>query len=139
MRVLRHQLKFLVILMLLSVTGASGHDETTAVSKEQAEVYQMYSKWRRPKGNFSGIEHRKDSCCNRLDCGVVRETRRKDGQLQIRVCTDEEVCDYPLPWYTVDPAVVEENQPDPVESPDGRTHACVMREVVVCYVGGGGV
>ena len=117
---------------------AYAHDADMATSPEQARVYQMYSEWNRPKGNFSGIEHRKVSCCNKMDCGVVQETRRNaEGLLEIKVCTDAEVCDDP-PWRVVNPTIMEENQKDPIESPDGRAHACVVGGQVVCYVGGGG-
>lgn len=46
-------------------------------------------------------------------------------------------CD-PDRWYAVDPAIVEENQEDPRESPDGAAHACVVGGMVVRYTGGGG-
>ena len=124
---------------LMFVVHAYAHDADMATSPTQAEVFKQYSKWMRPKGNFAGVEHRKISCCNKTDCGVVRESRRVNGRLEVRVCTEDMVCD-PNSWYPVDPSIDEANQPDPEpEFADGRTHACVIGGVVACYNAGAGM
>lgn len=132
-------LLFIGVLLGVSLTLARAHDAHDATSPEEARVYEFYSSWRRPKGNFEGIEHRGPSCCNKQDCGRVLETRRNKTtqRLEVRVCTEFEVCE-PDRWYPVDPAVIEANQEDPRESPDGGAHACVIGGVVACYTGGGG-
>ncbi len=98
------------------------------------EVGEFYRTWMRPKGNFSGIQHRQNSCCNRSDCFPVVEIRRERGALFIRVNAHGNVS----PEYKVDEAVIESNQPDPRDSPDGQNHACIIGGLVVCLVLGGG-
>ncbi len=125
-------------LLLAAARGVPAHDAEMATSKEQAEVFEMYAKWNRPAGFFSGIEHRKKSCCDKADCGVVIETRWRDGKREIRVRNEFLVAEAERYWYVVPPVLEEVNQPDPVESPDGRAHACIQGEMVVCYTGGAG-
>lgn len=122
-------------LTLLLSTAALAHDHDASTPPEQAKVYEFYSKWQRPKGNFSGITHRGSSCCNRQDCFPVVEARIDRGTLWIRI-------QYPSGEvsveYRVDPSIIESNQEDPRESPDVRSHACIIGGAVACYVEGGG-
>ncbi len=92
----------------------------------------MYSKWNRPKGNYSGIKHRAQSCCNRSDCSPVLATEMRGGQLYARFELNPDV------WYRVDQSIIESNQEDPIETPDERAHGCVIGGQVVCYVHGAG-
>ena len=129
-----------VVCMIVLASSACAHEAHEATSPEQARVYEFYNTWMRPTGSDAGIAHRAISCCNKQDCSRVLATRRnKQTQwLEVQVCMENEVCD-PDRWYPVDPAHVEENQPDPRESPDGAAHACVIGGKVRCYVGGGGI
>ncbi len=92
----------------------------------------FYSEWNRPKGNFQGIEHRKQSCCNRTDCSPVLATEMRDGQMYARFELNPSI------WYKVDQSIIESNQGDPKETPDGRAHGCVIGGQVACYVHGAG-
>lgn len=133
-------LSFLVVVVVglmlgLAVQAAAAHEHDAATPSEQARVYEFYQKWFRPKGNFQGIGHRTQSCCNRSDCFPVVEARIDRGSLWIRV-------QYPngdvSAEYWVDPAIIESNQEDPRESPDPRSHACIIANAVACFVEGGG-
>ena len=125
----------LVALSLLAATAAQAHDHDASTPPEQAKVYEFYQKWNRPKGNFAGVEHRGTSCCNRSDCFPVVEVRLDRGVMWIRV-------QYPngeiSVEYRVDPAIIESNQEDPRESPDARSHACIIGGAVACFVEGAG-
>jgi hypothetical protein len=103
------------------------HDHT-----KMGEAGKFYSGWNRPKGNFSGIGHRTQSCCNRTDCSPVLETEMRGGQMYARFELQPNV------WYRVDQSIVESNQDDPRETPDGRAHGCIIGGQVACYVHGGG-
>lgn len=94
---------------------------------------EFYSKWLRPKGDFVGVTHRGYSCCSRSDCSPVIELETRDGQVWARV----ELA--PDTWYRVPRSIIESNQIDPRETPDGRAHACIIAGIVACYVEGGGV
>lgn len=93
---------------------------------------EFYSKWQRPKGNFSGMMHRGASCCNRTDCSPVIATEMRDGRMFARFELDPNV------WYRVDPSIIESNQEDPRESPDHRAHGCIIGGQVACFVHGSG-
>ena len=93
---------------------------------------EFYSKWLRPKGDFSGMVHRGASCCNLSDCSPVIELKQSGGQLWARVEMAPEV------WYRVPRSIIESNQVDPRESPDHRAHACIIGGLAACYVEGGG-
>lgn len=123
---------FCASLLVLAAVSAYGHDAGMATSPEQARVYEMYRRWMRPQGDFNGVQHRKLSCCNKTDCGLVLESKREHGKLYVR----PEL--YPNGWFWVPESVMEVNQPDPVESPDGRAHVCIIAGQVACYTAGDG-
>jgi len=128
---------FLLVAFVLMTHFAMAHDATMASSPEEAQVFQFYSAWMRPKGVFS-IQHRKNSCCNRSDCFPVAETK-VDGQG--RYVVRPEIAGAPGlgQWYTVNPSIIESQQGDPRESPDGRSHVCIIGGVVACFVEGSGI
>lgn len=117
---------------VLVVTVARGHDGHAAPTPEEVRVYEFYAKWMRPKGPYAGIAHRKASCCNRTDCFPVTEMKVEGGQYVVRLEGDYK-------WYLVPPSVVESNQEDPRESPDARSHVCIIAGQVVCFVEGAGI
>ncbi len=118
-------------LVLYSCTSAIGHDMQMAVSKEEAQIYDFYAKWLRPKGPFPGNVHRGATCCNLTDCRPVAEIKKEAGQYVVRPEGNAN-------WYKVPPSVIESNQEDPRESPDGYAHVCIIAGAVVCFVEGGG-
>jgi hypothetical protein len=98
------------------------------------DVGHFYQTWMRP-GDFGlGIPHRKNSCCNEKDCystsfkfvgGTWFAQRREDGE-----------------WMPIPVGILEENQLDPRDSPDGRGHVCMQPpgtgNLVFCAVLGKG-
>jgi len=117
-----------LLMHVLAVRAEEPHDHT-----KLGAAGQFYSKWMRPKGEFSGMVHRGASCCNNTDCSPVIELDVRNGQLWARV----EMA--PDTWYRVPRSIIESNQPDPRESPDHRAHACVIGGQVACYVEGAGI
>ncbi len=79
----------------------------------------------------AGIGHRTQSCCNKTDCRPVDQVEIKNGQMWARLESSHE-------WYKVDPSIIESNQGDPRDSPDGRSHGCVIGGVMACFVEGSG-
>jgi len=124
------------IIILVAVLGsaARGHDSHLALSIEDQKVYEFYNTWMRPAGR-SGMGHRVSSCCNLTDCFPVVEIRMVSGRYAVRVQTPNGVSRE----YTVDPQIIESNQPDPRESPDGKSHACIAGGMVICFVEGSGI
>jgi hypothetical protein len=125
----------LAILLHGLLSRAAAHEHVAATSSEQNKVYDFYRQWNRPKGPFVGIGHRTQSCCNRIDCFPVVAAHLDRGTLWIRI-------QYPngdiSAEYRVDPAIIESNQEDPRESPDARSHACIIGGAVACFVEGAG-
>ena len=114
--------------LLIAQAKAEEHDHA-----QLGAAGEFYSKWQRPKGNFTGIGHRTQSCCNRTDCDVVTGVSIIKGKMWITVRRE------PSRWYPVDPAIIEANQEDPRESPDGMSHACIIGGTVACFVEGSGI
>ncbi len=117
---------FAILFMPLVVSAQEHHDHAAL-----GEAGQFYSTWNRPKGHYSGIGHRTQSCCNRTDCRPVDQVEIKNGQIWARLENSYE-------WYKVDPSIIESNQGDPRDSPDGRSHGCVIGGVMACFVEGSG-
>ena len=90
-----------------AASGQELHQHT-----HDGDVGHFYQTWMRP-GHFGlGIPHRKHSCCNEKDCystsfkligGTWFAQRREDGE-----------------WMPIPVGILEDNQPDPRDSPDGR-------------------
>jgi hypothetical protein len=127
------------VVLLHMARPARAHEHQAGESAEQARVVEFYRSWRRPKGEFS-IQHRTPMCCYaegaNQDCFPVAEMRKgADGVPEIRLDTQTA---YGSRWYPLNTGVEEDKQPDPRESPDGRSHACIVGQAVVCYVPGQG-
>lgn len=99
---------------------------------EHAAIHeQFYNSWLRP-------EHRDDSgkrtasCCNKKDCRPSPFRPRADGDFDVLTLKGE--------WVRFPATLMEENQSDPRESPDGLSHACVNPESrqPLCGVRGSG-
>ncbi|SRR6266550_178315 len=116
------------------------HEHQPGESAARARAVEFMRTWHRPKGNFSGIKHRHNSCCyvsgESQDCFVVKQLRRVDGVLE--VFPDSEGHLEFERWYRVDTGVNEDLQEDPRESPDGRSYVCFGGGQVICFVEGSG-
>lgn len=130
----------------LTWSALNAHEHMAGESPEQARVVQFYKTWKRPKGDYS-IVHRVGSCCYgdgaSQDCFPVL-ARRVNAQGQEELTPDvtgaatEAQAQYGGRWFPNNKHVTEDEQPDPRESPDGRSHMCVAGEMIVCYVRGWG-
>lgn len=118
--------------LLVATLAARGHDEMLAQTNQEKQVFEFYRTWMRPDGGY-GVNHRYQSCCNKTDCFPVGEIRKERGIYIVRLR-------YPngelSQEYSVRTEVIESGQVDPRESPDGRSHACVIGGMVVCFVEG---
>jgi len=99
---------------------------------------EFYNKWMRPQGHYQGMQHRKSSCCNLSDCFPVLETKMVNGKYFVRPDQPYFNDKSQIPWYPVPNEIIESNQPDPRETPDGRSHVCIIGGNVVCFVEGNG-
>lgn len=101
------------------------HDnETEAVDK-------FYSEWQRPDMRRDDGE-RYYSCCNRTDCHATVVQKGDGGDLYARSHDG-------LRWVKIPDELIEQNQTDPRESPDGRNHACISKaDEVFCFTYGEG-
>ena len=94
-------------------------------------VGEFYQTWRKPnERDFTG--KRITTCCNTMDCEAP-EIITRAGQLYVRNHKMMPGRDVLLP-----DKLMEHNQPDPRESPDGRTHVCANHTGVLCVVLGSG-
>jgi hypothetical protein len=100
--------------LLYAASGQELHQHT-----HDGEVGHFYQTWMRPGYDARGFltGHRQHSCCNEKDCystsfklvgGTWFTQRREDGE-----------------WMPIPVRILEENQPDPRDSPDGRGHVCM--------------
>jgi len=122
-------IKALTIIIILLISPAMAQHPP-----EDMEIHEkFYSHWNRPA--FRDINgNRTESCCNNTDCypaqikkelGRYWYKRREDGQ-----------------WRIIPEEILEHNQVDARESPDGRNHVCAqppgMSDMVFCAVLGSG-
>lgn len=135
-----------IFFITMAIHVAWSHEHQAGETDEQRRVIEFYRTWLRPKGNFA-ITHRNGSCCyssgEYQDCFAVKESYRdKQGVLWVKPDTDGvstlAQASYGDKWYGVTTGVDEDKQPDPRESPDGRSHVCIAGNNVICYVGGWG-
>lgn len=129
-----------VLVGLAYVVSAYPHEHMPGETAEQKQVVDFLQQWRRPKGKFVGIEHRFLGCCYSAgptqDCFAVKEERTVNGVKE--VLPDFEGHTQYDKWYKVNTGVNEDLQPDPKESPDGRSYVCIQGDQVVCFVEGAG-
>lgn len=93
---------------------------------------QFYSTWNRPdKRTLQG--NRVQSCCNNQDCEHSQIVRFA-GRWYVRGHKMAPARDVVIP-----DAIMEHNQPDPRESPDGSSHVCMDTSGhILCAVLGSG-
>jgi len=98
---------------------------------EQDLHLKFYWNWQKPdlSSSFSG-RLRNGSCCNNLDCHPTKVRWGPTGYW-------EAWWDERGRWVQIGRGVIEEERPDPRESPDGESHACITKAGnVVCAVRG---
>jgi len=125
---------------------AHAHEHKVGETSEQARVVEFYKTWHRPKGEYS-IKHREPLCCwgsgLQQDCFPVLARRFNDkGQEELTPDvsgTPTQVqLEYGGKWWPNIYKVTEDQQVDPRESPDGRSHMCITGQSIICYVRGWG-
>ena len=117
----------LLALALLCATPAFAHDPGTAKSPEEARVFTYYTSWMRPP-------ERSMSCCSQHDCHDV-EVKRQNGKWFFLDKISSGSGPY---WREIPEDRLEQNDKDPRESPDGRSHVCFNSSFVLCAVLGSG-
>ena len=122
---------FTIICLFFWVHRARAEDHT-----HDGGVGNFYQSWQIPGvlGVYGG--NRGGSCCNKMDCRPIVGMRHSGGGTQIQM---QEPDGKLSGWYTVPDKKWEDQQADPRESPDGRSHACVRNGAVICAVRGGDI
>ena len=124
----------LAAIALFFWTHAFARADDYSHSHEDA-VGKFYQNWQIPSSGWNNGK-RGGSCCNRTDCRPVVNMRRGGGGTQVQMQERDGSLSH---WYTVPDDRWEDQQPDPRESPDGRSHACVRTGIVICAVRGGDI
>jgi len=114
-----------LLVLLLPVPTAAQHPQ------EHARLHdEFYSRWMRPDHRWPTGE-RYQSCCNNIDCAPARFRQTPAGL---------EAQDRNGVWRQVPASVLEQNQDDEQESPDGQSHACILSSgQVICATLGNGM
>lgn len=113
-------------LCLLGVVAALGQAHVHNGVTIEDKVGLFYERWKRPEFRGVGGE-RTASCCNRNDC-YRPKIRRVEGRLEVWHPPTGR-------WVHMPDYLIERNQPDAEESPDGQNHACINNSgVPLCYV-----
>ncbi len=97
------------------------------------DVDRFYSTWKMTYVRKNGI--RIHSCCNKKDCHPAM-IRFNQGRWEGRYMEGPFVSDQ---WLHIPDEKLEENAPDPRESPDGQSHMCGSQFNVYCAVRGAGL
>ena len=100
---------------------------------------QFYSTWFRP--NFRDkFGNRYSSCCGLGDCypTTFKQVNGKWYFMQKSIGPNGER-DIEEGWKEIPEGLLEQNQPDPRESPDGRGHVCESGVNTFCAVLGAGI
>jgi hypothetical protein len=138
-------MRLIFAFLLTFISFAHAHEHKPGETSEQARVVEFLRKWQRPKGNF-GIVHRQGSCCystgEHQDCFPVKQVRVRNGVTEILPDTDDASttaqANYSR-WFPLTTGVEEDKQPDPRESPDGRSYVCIAGAQIICFVNGTGM
>jgi hypothetical protein len=90
-------------------------------------VNQFYSTWMIPGTRTMG-------CCNKIDCYQAQV--RREGGTWFVLQRETHI------WRPIPENIIEQNQPDPRESPDGVAHVCMQASQetprIFCFTHGGG-
>lgn len=95
---------------------------TLCLSQARAHDMPFYETWRMPDAPHV-------SCCNQNDCAAaLKATQDPMGIWHAQRASDGK-------WFAIPPEKVEVNR----DSPDGRSHLCVLADRVLCFVAGSGI
>ncbi len=120
-------MRFLLVAALLIVPAAAlEHDHA-----QLGDAGRFYQNWKQPSSR-SVDGSRLVSCCSNYDCERTDIVRR-DGRWYARNHKMRPGEDVLIP-----DALLEHNQSDPRESPDGQNHVCMNRTGVLCATLGSG-
>jgi len=107
--------------LIIVAAGAEGHTH-------DGEVGKFYQAWMRPTNrNVNG--ERTMSCCGENDCHPVAQLKRNGENWFFYDAMYRQ-------WVLIPPEKIEDNQPDPHDSPDGNWHVCNQGGMVYCAVRG---
>jgi len=102
--------------------------------QDEALHEKFYSTWNMPI-DYDGNGRRTKSCCNKEDC-YPTQVKREDGHWYFLQREYQQ-------WVRIPDHIIEQNQLDPRESPDGQAHVCANKSkdgtIVFCFTHGGGV
>jgi len=119
--------------LMLGVRQTFGQEHHSHPPQDEALHDKFYSTWMRPV-KFGLNTRRTISCCSKLDC-YPAEVKREGGTWFVK---QRETGN----WVVVPDEIIEQNQPDPRESPDGRAHVCLQASfeapMLYCFTHGGG-
>lgn len=90
------------------------------------KVGEFYSKWMVPNQG----RPRQVSCCNQQDCHEA-QLRRSNGRWEFMSRDTRQ-------WTSIPEAIIEYNQRDGLDSPDGKPHVCERSGRPICFVVKGG-
>lgn len=128
-----------ITILIIACIPSFAHEHQAGETDEQSRTIEFLKSWKRPKGPYN-IPHRMMSCCYisglQQDCFAVKEVRIVDGHTM--VFPDVEGHFEYARWYVIPDGIDEAEQPDPRESPDGRSYVCIAGAQVICYVAGTG-
>lgn len=119
---------WLLLLLLISPAAAQHHGHPP----QDAQLHdEFYNTWLRPNHGYP----RAASCCNKHDCYPTRIERRGASWYAQR--REDHA------WIRIPQGLLEHEQNDPRESPDGQSHACMppptVGDVVYCAVLGSAI
>ena len=103
-------------LVIMQTVQGWGHDVMPGMTKEQKDVAEFYAGWKRPDLREKKNNTRWSSCCNKTDCHEV------DVKTERGIWFFKDI--YTQQWFPIPADKLEDNQPDPRESPDGKSHVC---------------
>ena len=109
-------------------------DDEAYMHTHDGDVGQFYMSWNRP--DLYGLGQRNGSCCGKADCRPVH-AMRKVGAGGHYMSIEVEILNpgtRKFQWYPVPDRLWEDQQPDPRESPDERSHVCINNGQVICAV-----
>lgn len=128
---------FVLGLVLAYSWGAFGQEMHHAPSEMDLHD-KFYANWLRPTMRLPSGE-RNYSCCGKGDCYPTQFKTGKNGHtyfMRKTIGPDGERHETGE-WVMVPDSLIEANQPDPRESPDGQSHVCESGMNVFCAVLGG--
>src|SRR6185369_3484273 len=101
---------YLIWLFVVAATAQHNHPPQDAQLHEQ-----FYSTWKIPDSGRPRVS----SCCSLMDCYPTQIRLTRAGNYEARRREDGA-------WINIPPGILEQNQSDPRESPDGSSHVCMQ-------------